>query len=88
MILIYISIKIIICVILLIPILAGISAEWEDLKPSYIEIMLKNSIILGDLCVIELFLIALEYYLSLSLSAILEVSIKVNSLWRRSIQDS
>ena len=59
----YIISKMILCTVLLIEILSQIPNQWDTLKGEDIEIVLKNSIVLADMSIIELFLVALYLYL-------------------------
>ena len=54
----------ILCSILLIHIITEIP-KWENIKGEDIEIVLKNSIQLADLTILQLFFFALYYYLKL-----------------------
>ena len=73
----YIITKIIVCIVLGIEIIVGITSNWVNLSATQIEAMVKTAIVLADLCVIELFLISLEYYFKLSLSALHDTLTKV-----------
>jgi len=70
MIIFYTASKLIICAILAVQFVAGFRNSWADLDPEYVENMIKTALALADFSIIQLFLIALEKYLILSLSAI------------------
>jgi len=55
----YLGSKLILCAILVLRIIIGIPNQWTDLDANFIEIVIKNGIVLADLSIIELFLTAL-----------------------------
>jgi hypothetical protein len=73
----YIFTKIIVCIVLGIEIIVGITSNWVNLSAMQIEAMIKTAIVLANLSIIELFLTSLEYYFRLSLSTLHDTLTKV-----------
>lgn len=65
----YIATKLILCSIVLVQVLLGIPESWKEVSSAEVENIVKTGFIMGDLCVIELFLVSLETYFSLCFSA-------------------
>ena len=76
----YVLSKMIVSAIIVIQIIVGISTGWENLSPSHIELLIKTAIVLADFSVVELFLISLQAYFKLYLSALNDSPSKVTAL--------
>jgi hypothetical protein len=55
----YISTKLMLCALLIVSIVAGISDQWQNLDSADVELVIKTAFILADFAIIELFLISL-----------------------------
>ena len=62
----YIICKLAVGVILQLRILAGIADNFEELSTDFVELCFKDSLLVGDCCVVLLFLISFELYMSIS----------------------
>lgn len=65
----YIASKLVLCAVLLVQVVVGMANDWDNIQPQQVELIIKAAIVLADLAIIELFLVALETYLSHCLSA-------------------
>lgn len=74
----YIASKLILCVILVVKVIVGMTNQWSNIDPDQVELILKTSLVLTNFSVIELFLIALETYLTHCFSVVSDASSKVN----------
>lgn len=73
----YIVSKLIVCSILGIEVIVGMTSNWENLSGAQIETLIKTALVLADMSIIELFLISLENYFKLSLSPLHDTLSKV-----------
>ncbi len=73
----YIATKLILCSIVLVQVLLGIPESWKEVSSAEVENIVKTGFIMGDLCVIELFLVSLETYFSLCFSAFTDAFARV-----------
>ncbi len=60
----YIVTKLVLSAILIVKVIVGMANQWSNIEPSEVEIIVKTSLVLANFSAIELFLVALEVYLS------------------------
>jgi hypothetical protein len=53
------------------------ASNWSNIEPSQVELFIKTAIVLADFSMIELFLVALETYLSHCLSVVTDAFSRV-----------
>lgn len=73
----YIASKLILCLVLLVQIVVGMANQWTNIDPDQFELLIKTSLVLANFSVVELFLVALEIYLTHCFSAISDGLAKV-----------
>jgi hypothetical protein len=73
----YIATKLILCLILIIQIIVGMTNQWAEIDPDQFELLIKTGLVLANFSVIELFLVALEIYLTHCFSALSDIPTKV-----------
>ena len=74
------------CAILVVEIILGMANQWSNIDPAQVELIVKTGLVLADLCMVELFLVALETYLTHCFSAVADAFTKVKYLRFRSDQ--
>lgn len=74
----YIASKLVLCSILIVQVIVGMASSWTNIEPSQVELFIKTAIVLADFCMIELFLMALETYLSHCLSVVTDAFSRVD----------
>lgn len=73
----YIASKLVLAAILVVQIIVGMANNWTNIEPAHVELFVKTALVLADLSIIELFLVALETYLSHCMFAVSDVFSRV-----------